>query len=331
MFNPSCRHYINTLLFSCLLAGVMCSATPTAASPHFTDPKQVLHWIDGYRLNKAPDQVPAMVRTMARLGMLRRHNTAGLYIGFIAGFIADNQTRAEALIKKMFPLKPIDQGALIKAIAYSGLPNWKDILGRFVERMPARKVLIQKYLYGDGKTLFALPLRTGPHVIDTLWGYFFATGSDAPVLRILSALSWSNEKQNLEKLTVGSMAKWTMAANARRHDDLLSFYKIQLGHQPAAIRKPLHDIVTAVETYETWRVRKQAIAAVETLKRQGPQKQTTWSRWASRAGQTLLAVGCVVAGATGHPEIAVPCVITGAVYSGASTLWNDWRAFVDKK
>jgi hypothetical protein len=127
------------------------------------------------------------------------------------------------------------------------------------------------------------------------------------------------------------MAKWTLASNSKRHDDLLALYKIQLGHQPANIQAPLKDIVTAVETYETWRIRKQAVAAVEALKRRGPQKTTSWSRWASRAGQTLLAVGCVVAGATGHAEIAVPCVITGAVYSGASVLWEDWRGFVGKK
>lgn len=79
----------------------------------------------------------------------------------------------------MFPLSPAAQVLVIKAIAYSGLPDWKQRLGRFVERMPARLILIRKFLYGKQPTLAKLPLDKGPEVLDSWWGYYFATGSYA--------------------------------------------------------------------------------------------------------------------------------------------------------
>jgi hypothetical protein len=39
--------------------------------------------------------------------------------------------------------------------------------------------------------------------------------------------------------------------------------------------------------------------------------------WWGQAGQTALALGCIVAGAMGHVEVGVPCIIGGAASSAA--------------
>ncbi|MGD9806725.1 MAG: hypothetical protein AB7U78_25385, partial [Hyphomicrobiaceae bacterium] len=69
----------------------------------------------------------------------------------------------------------------------------------------------------------------------------------------------------------------------------------------------------------TSQIRKRALAAIEELKRKGPESARKMSYW-GMAGQTALALGCVVAGAMGHVEIAVPCVIGGAASSAAIKL-----------
>ena len=51
--------------------------------------------------------------------------TSGPYIGFIAGVLGGNPDRAEDLIAKMLPIAPADHWVLVRAIAYSGLPDWK--------------------------------------------------------------------------------------------------------------------------------------------------------------------------------------------------------------
>ena len=290
-----------------------------AKNDQFATHERILQWIDGYRSDPEPDLVPAAVQAMSKLGLFKDPDTAGVFIGFLAGVLGDNQLKAEALVAKMFPMPPEDQAVIVKAIAYSGLPHWKELLGKFVERMPARKVLIDRFLHGKEKVLKDLPLDSGPAPIDTLWGFYFATGSFEPVQRIISALPWSQDKSDVNKLTIGSMAKWTLASNAARDKPLLDYCRSELKHRPKEVTGPLKEVVEAAEAYETGRIRKEAVAAIEELKRKGPTKSTAWA-WAAQAGSTAIAVGCVVASATGHVELGLPCIITGALSSAATKL-----------
>jgi hypothetical protein len=253
---------------------------------------------------------------MSQLGLFRELDQAGVYIGFIGGVLGSDSGKAEALVTSLFPMPPEDQVVLIRAIAYSGLDDWKALLSKFVERMPARMVLIGKYLYGDGKTLEELPLDEGSYVLDAHWGYFFATGSEKPVRRILAVLAWSKDKNNVERLTIGSMAKWTLATNASRENDLLGILKAEMNTQPVEVRVPLHEVIEAAETFETGKIRKDAVAAIDELKAKGPESNRNFSWWGT-AGQTALALGCIAAGAMGHVEVGIPCVVGGAVSSAA--------------
>ncbi|HZA02625.1 MAG TPA: hypothetical protein VE665_10130 [Hyphomicrobiaceae bacterium] len=285
----------------------------------FASHELILQWIDGYRSDPEPERVPDAVQAMSKLGLFKDMDTAGVFIGFVAGVLGDNQLKAESLVARMFPMPPEDQAVIIKAIAYSGLPDWKELLGKFVERMPARKVLIDQYLQGKAKVLKDLPLDSGPAPIDTLWGFYFATESFEPVQGIISALPWSEDKSDVNRLTIGSMAKWTLASNAARDKPLLDLCRAELKHQPKKVAGPLKDVVEAAEAYETGRIRKEAVAAIEELKRRGPSKSTAWA-WAAQAGSTAIAVGCVVASATGHVELGLPCIVTGALSSAATKL-----------
>jgi hypothetical protein len=105
----------------------------------------VLKWINGYRSEPEPEKLPAAVKAMGEFGLLRELDQAGLQVGFIAGVLGTNPDKAPRLVAQMFPMPPEDQVILIKAIAFSGLPNWKQLLSAFSERMPARQVLIDKY------------------------------------------------------------------------------------------------------------------------------------------------------------------------------------------
>ncbi len=290
-------------------------------SSEFRKKEDILIFINAYRENKEPDRVPGALHAMVRLGMLRDPEQAGIYIGFIAGVIADNQIEAPNLIARMFPLPPAAQVILIKAIAYSGLPDWKRLLSQFSERMPARKVLIKRYLYQNGKTLYELPLHKDPQVIDTHWGYYFATGRYEAVLPIISTLAWAKDGDDVEKLTAGSMSKWTLASNASRDKNLLDLFKSELNHQPKDIRGELRDIIQAAETFELAAIRKNAFSAIDTLKAKGPATQRSITSW-GETGTTVLALGCVVASALGQVEFGIPCVIGGALSQAAVNYWK---------
>lgn len=303
------------LVLACL-GGSVHAAAPKKP---FKTQQDVLAWIGSYKVKPEPSRLPDAVRAMSRSGVFRDLDQAGVYVGFMAGVLGSNSAKAEALVAAMFPIPPEDQVAIIRAIAYSGIPEWKQLLEKFVERMPARKVLIQHHLYGKAPTLQTLPLNQSPAALDTLWGFYFATGSPEPIRRILTVLPWSRDANDVEKLTLGSMAKWTLATNAQKDKDLLDLLKREMNRQPKEILRELREVIEAAETFETGKLRKDAVASIEELRRKGPQSTRSLSYW-GQAGQTALALGCVVAGVMGQAEIAVPCVIGGAVSSAALRL-----------
>ncbi len=293
------------------------AASKKASQKPFTGQEELLTWMNGYRLKPEPNRLPEAVKAFVKAGATKDMDQAGIYIGFTAGVIGSNPDEAEALVTQMFPLDPQDQVLLIRAIAYSGHPDWKGLMIKFVERMPARRVLIDKFLFGNKETLAALSFEDNSAAIDINWGYYFATGAEAPVQRIVKVLAWSLDRDNVDKLTIGAMAKWTLAQNASRDMDLLSLLKgLAAEETEKNVRLPLSEVIEAAETLELVKIRKQAMASIEELKTKGPESTRNFNWW-GQAGQTVLALGCVAAGALGQVQVGIPCVVGGALSSAA--------------
>lgn len=307
------------LLIAVLFAGFppVHAAQKKAPQKPFTGQEELLTWMNGYRTKPEPKRLPEAVKAFIKSGVTKDMDQAGIYIGFTAGVIGSNPDEAEALITQMFPLDPQDQVLLIRAIAYSGHPDWKGLMLKFVERMPARKVLIDKFVFGNKETLAALSFEDNSPAIDINWGYYFATGAETPVARIVKVLAWSLDKDNVDKLTIGAMAKWTLAQNASRDMDLLALLKgLAAEESDKLVRMPLAEVIEAAETLELAKIRKQAMASIEELKTKGPESTRNYNWW-GQAGQTVLALGCVAAGALGQVQVGIPCVVGGALSSAA--------------
>ena len=152
--------------------------------------------------------------------------------------------------------------------------------------------------------------------IDINWGYYFATGAEAPVRRIVTALAWSLDKNEIEKLTIGAMAKWTLAQNAAARPRFVHMLKSIAPEEKPAVRQPLNEVIDAAETLELSKIRKQAMASIEELRAKGPEKVRSYNWW-GQAGQTVLALGCVAAGALGQVQFGIPCVVGGAASTAA--------------
>ena len=315
-------------------------AVPPPASG-FNSNEAILKWINEYRHRPEPEQLPNVVRALSGMQAFKSAESSGPYVGFIAGVLGTNATHAEDLIAKMLPIDPADHWVLVRAVAYSGLPNWRELLATFVDRMATRRAMIDKYL--DGKlprleqidyhtdkpgmldkiksTLDlgkdqkkAVALAPTPELIDILWGYYLATGSYVPIQRVIKLLPLSNDKDNVDNLTTGSAAKFTLASNAVRDSDLLAMLKWADKSQPKEVKVVLDDVIETAETVDTVHMRQESLAAIEELKSKGPNSKRELSGW-GQIGQGALSMGCVVAAATGQIELGIPCVIGGAAYT----------------
>jgi len=53
----------------------------------------VLKWVDGYRKRPDPASVPIAMKVLSQRGVLQDPDTAGVYVGFLAGVIGARHTR----------------------------------------------------------------------------------------------------------------------------------------------------------------------------------------------------------------------------------------------
>jgi hypothetical protein len=326
-----------------LLTLLSFAAAPALAAPNAATLSTgvILNWINDYRHKPQPEQLPVLVHALSNMQAFKDPETCGAYIGFIAGVLATNPARAKALIAKMLPMASADRWVLVRAIAYSGLANWKDLLDDFAERMPERREMINRYLEGKLPTLDQIAYPTGkpsmfdkikvalrigggddkavvlkpsPELIDVLWGYYLATGSYEPIGRIIKLLPLAEDKDSVDDLTTGSAAKFTLASNAVRDLKLLAMLKWAAKHQPEETAKVLNDVIVTAEDVDTADMRKQSLAAIDELKQKGPDSKRELTG-AAQIGQGALAVGCIAAAVAGQVELGIPCVIGGATYS----------------
>lgn len=331
------------IVLASLLAFVILSAAPRPVvaelSPFQGDiagHERLLEWVYSYRSKPDPKSLPKSVQAMERFGLFRDSEKADFFIGFIAGVLNQNPKMADRLIKGMFPMPPKEQAVIVKSIAWSGLSNWPTLMRKYAEQMPERKALMEDYLSGKEPTLLRLPLENGTSVVYALWGFYVATGRYEPVERIIPALTWargaqeeegyfrrqwnaafdwSDGKDDVTKATIGGTAKWTLVTHAERDRELIDYYRIQLSsHQDERMQQKLGEVIAAAESFESERVRKEEMAAIERIRRKYPDG-ATFSR-ATTLGSVAIATGCVAATAAGQAAIAVPCIVTGAVYSG---------------
>jgi hypothetical protein len=314
----------------------------------------VQQWIYNYRARPDYAHVPAAVRVLFHAQSFKEPENSGIYLGFIAGAIGSNPAKAEQLVTSFFPMAPEDEWVIVRAIAYSGLPDWRNLMRRIAPRMPGRKVMIDSYLAGSLPTLTAIPLEEATpgmldkmrgvftknpfakddkklkmmqtfagnqDLLDTLWGYYFATGSHIPIVRIMQMLPWSKSRDTVDKLTVGSMARYTLASYAVRDAGLREFLRSELAGQPAAIKAPLAEVIEAADTVQLSAVRKDALAAVDELKAKGSDSRRNLDFW-GQVGVGAVALGCVSAAALGQVAVGIPCVIGGSASQGLLSFWE---------
>lgn len=343
--------HIRLAIVAVLIAGLIphvAAATPQRPA-EFISSDEVLTWINGYRHKPDPQRLPLAVKAMSRFGGLRDPENAGVFVGFIGGVLGANPDIAGDLIAKSFPINQEDDWAVVRAIAHSGLPDWKHMLAEHAYRMPARKVMIQKFIDGSLPTLTTTieqkppsagekikklfsgekpkgpmvdwALDASPEVLDMLWGRFFATADYGPILRIVGILPWSKERDSVDKLTLGAMAKYTLASNAARDPKLLAMLKRSARHQPEDTAKIVKEITDAADTMQLAAIRKEALGAIEELKRKGPGSKRD-AMTAGRIGEGAIALGCIGAAATGNVALGLPCVVGGAVTSAALRTWS---------
>src|SRR5579863_10733525 len=214
--SASREHHMRSVAF--ILAFLLFVEPSFAVSTQEIDPRASLgvvqQWIYNYRAKPDYGHIPAAVRVLFHAQTFKEPENAGIYLGFIAGALASTPAKAEALVNSFFPVPAEDEWVIVRAIAFSGVPEWRNLLRKIAPKMPGRQVMIDAYLAGSLPTLTDIPLEAkepgamdkmkgfftknpfakddkkikmqqtfagNQDLLDTLWGYYFATGLFRPI------------------------------------------------------------------------------------------------------------------------------------------------------
>lgn len=336
-----------------MLVTASLAATPAAlAAPDFSSSNALLRWMVRYHEAGNVTDIPEAALAMSRNGVFHNPDGAGVYVGFLAGVIAAAPAEADRLAARLAALPRQDQWVAVRAVAWSGHPDWRGVLRRLAARLPERQAMIEHYLAGRMPTLQQLSLgidqptffqkvrsRLGfdgdgpgkrksaqltptPDLIDALWGYYYATRTVQPVERMAAILPWAKERDNADRLALGAMAKLTLATNAARDGDLLALLRRLRPYQRKAVLAEIDEVIEAAETVNVGPIRTQALAAIEEIRSKGSASSRSMAWW-SRAGESAVALGCIGAAVAGQVQLGLPCVVGGAVSSAVmKTLGN---------
>src|SRR6202171_1816989 len=99
----------------------------------------VQQWIYNYRAKPDYAHVPPAVRVLFHAQSFKETENSRIYLGLIAGAIGSNPAKAEQLVTSFFPVAPEDEWVIVRAIAYSGLPDWRNLLRQVGPGMHGRK------------------------------------------------------------------------------------------------------------------------------------------------------------------------------------------------
>jgi len=201
----------------------------TAGTWAFTDGEALGQWLTYYYRNPEPSRVIDVIEAAGRDGSLE-HDAKASITGFVAGAVTKEPSLLEAMADRFPELTNTEQSVVILGIWYSAAPGSAQTLRRIAGRSPQWAKAI------EGQLAKGTPVITH---LDSLWGYFMATGDEAPVLHVISYLK--------PGLRVQAMARWSLSSNAEQHPRVMEICRAQLPLQPPDIAPVLKEVIAKSE------------------------------------------------------------------------------------
>ena len=216
-----------------------------AGMQEHASPAQLDDWMAHYYLNPQPDRVAEALREVEKQGLFDNDNVQAPPSGFFAEVFRANPARVADWVK---PYRGIPD----RHIIYSAL--W---MANSKETKAALETLAKAATPEEGKRLQALALSDPPTTqsmsidspasLDYLWGAFMASGSEAPVLRIIGQMKRANAKGYIAETLIGGAAQWSVSANARQHQKVHSIVVASVATSDAETKELLKGIIASIE------------------------------------------------------------------------------------
>ena len=180
-------------------------------------------WMMFYYKNPAPEQLVAEVRAMTKAGALKDPNAQPPTVAFLSRVMAKNPTKINKWLEELGDLEKNERSVVFAAAWYSDTDEARAFF---------KKKGLQDYLDQEAPAILEMEVKD-PSTLDMLWGYFMATGDEAPIRRIISAFALSKHAGAVERFKDSAKteedrkaayfdatfqsAQWSLESNCRQH------------------------------------------------------------------------------------------------------------------
>ncbi len=155
---------------------------------HLT-PKAVAAIVETYYQGAVEEHIPTIIEALLAQNQTDERTKRLALIAFMAGLIAEDAKVIDRLAP-VFQSRPGEQPMqLVRAILYSGRPDWKPQLDRLTALWPARAGEIDKTASVRAKPVYQLKFHGQPEVLEMNWAFFGASGRRESVMAIIDTLA----------------------------------------------------------------------------------------------------------------------------------------------
>lgn len=208
-------------------------------------------WLEYYYERPEPGKFVEQMWEYSKDGTLQNESARPALIGFISQLVRQNRDKVDEWFTQLRGLPPAEMQVLLTGMLYSRTAEADAVLKReFGEQFEEQKRELPKILEMQlDKT----------QTLDMLWGFFYATGSENAIRRIISCFNFIDAPKDPDFADIPEgfsplytnlpeAAAWTLASNAQRHPKVRKYCKELLADEDAlsaAERKILEQNVMA--------------------------------------------------------------------------------------
>lgn len=233
--------FMKRLLFACTAFLALCCV---AAKEH-VPPNHLDEWVTYYYLDPHPDEVADALKAISAQGLFDNDDAQAPLSGFFAEVFKANPTRIEEWVKPYIGIP--NRGILYSALWMAHSKESNAALEQLAKgAAPDEAKQLRELIASPPPTVGSMAIDS-PASLDYLWGCFMATGSEAPVLRIIDQFKLADLKGDIAAKAIGGAAKWSVAANARQHDKVLTIVRARAETADPETKARLREILARID------------------------------------------------------------------------------------
>jgi hypothetical protein len=183
-------------------------------------------WLEFYYEKPTPEQFLERIREFSQDGTLQNERARPALIGFLSQVIRQNRGKVAEWHGALRGLSPDEMQIVNTAMLYARISEADEIL--------KEQLGVEEFTKAQEETPKILEMKLAEvQTLDMLWGYYYATGSETAIRRIVSSFIYEDAPDNPEfaKIPEGykplykelpEAAAWMLVSNASRHPKVLA-------------------------------------------------------------------------------------------------------------